>query len=93
MLKKYHELIMDAIYYVGNGNQSPPEGDSQKESNASESDKSRDNGSQKSNGKPLDWREFRASLYIQEQVHLSFYHYLLLILPKSFERWNKLSWS
>ncbi|CAA0837667.1 Protein of unknown function (DUF179 [Striga hermonthica] len=30
--------------------------------------KSGDNGSNKSQHKPLDWREFRASLYIQEQA-------------------------
>nr|XP_027091880.1 uncharacterized protein LOC113712597 [Coffea arabica] len=55
----------------GNDNQSSPEGDGQKESNPSESNKSKDIGSQKSHRKPLDWREFRASLYIQEQDEIS----------------------
>ncbi|KAL3513471.1 hypothetical protein ACH5RR_026188 [Cinchona calisaya] len=50
----------------GNGNQSSPE-DVQKGSNPPESDKSEDMSSQKSHRKPLDWREFRAGLYIQEQ--------------------------
>ncbi|CAI9117115.1 OLC1v1018452C1 [Oldenlandia corymbosa var. corymbosa] len=48
--------------------QEQKEGDSQKGSNASESNKSKDSGSQKPKRKPLDWREFRASLYIQEQT-------------------------
>lgn len=44
-----------------------PEEDNFKGSNpSSESDSSKNTGAQKSHQKPLDWREFRASLYIQE---------------------------
>lgn len=59
---------MFALLNVGNGNRSTPEGDDQKGSNSSESNESKDIGSQNSHHKPLDWREFRAGLYIQEQV-------------------------
>ncbi|XP_009775472.1 uncharacterized protein [Nicotiana sylvestris] len=46
-----------------------PEEDSQKRSNPSSgNDSSKNAGAPKSHQKPLDWREFRASLYIQEQV-------------------------
>ncbi|KAM3238455.1 protein TC [Capsicum annuum] len=44
-----------------------PEEDSLKGSNpSSENDGSKNTGAQKFHQKPLDWREFRASLYIQE---------------------------
>lgn len=46
-----------------------PEEDNLKGSNPSpENDSSKNTGSPKAHQKPLDWREFRASLYIQELV-------------------------
>lgn len=63
---------MDANVHVGNDNQSSVEGNNQKESNPSDDKKSKGIGSQKPNRNPLDWREFRASLYIQEQVMFLF---------------------
>lgn len=54
---------------VGKGDQSKPDDDSLKGSNpSSESKNVKNNGAQKSHHKTLDWREFRASLYLQEQV-------------------------
>lgn len=55
----------------GNDNQSSVEGNNEKGSNPSDGNKSKDIGSQKSNRNPLDWREFRASLYIQEQAEIA----------------------
>ncbi|KAL2497465.1 Protein of unknown function (DUF179) [Abeliophyllum distichum] len=51
----------------GNGDKSKAGGDNLKGSSP-ESNTSSDSSSQKSHRKPLDWREFRASLYIQEQT-------------------------
>ncbi|CAA2965717.1 UPF0301 TC_0483 isoform X1 [Olea europaea subsp. europaea] len=59
-----------------NSDKSKAGGDNLKGSNP-ESNASSDSSSQKSHRKPLDWREFRASLYIQEQV-LSFFPEFLL---------------
>lgn len=63
---------MNANVHVGNDNQSSVEGNNQNENNPSDGNKSKDIGSQKQNRNPLDWREFRASLYIQEQVMFLF---------------------
>lgn len=54
-----------------NGNHSNGEGNSHKGSNPSQSNKNKDVGSQKSHPKPLNWREFRAALYTQEQAELA----------------------
>lgn len=53
----------------GGDSQSNDEGD-QKGGNPSESDESEDLGSLKSHSKLLNWRDFRAGLYIQEQAEI-----------------------
>ncbi|KAJ8531010.1 hypothetical protein K7X08_025741 [Anisodus acutangulus] len=72
----YHSLLVKAMAkknsHNSNSNSSSssgkgPEEDNLKGSNpSSENDSSKNTGAQKSHQKPLDWREFRASLYIQE---------------------------
>ncbi|CAA2984614.1 UPF0301 TC_0483-like isoform X2 [Olea europaea subsp. europaea] len=58
---------MDAFAYSGNSDNSKAGGDNLKGSNP-ENNTSSDSSFKKSRQKPLDWREFRASLYIQEQA-------------------------
>lgn len=54
---------------AGNGDRStPPEGDNLKQNNSSDSSKSNDSAPQKPHRLNLDWREFRANLFAQEQV-------------------------
>ncbi|KAL6984444.1 hypothetical protein U1Q18_017821 [Sarracenia purpurea var. burkii] len=66
--KKNHENS-DFSSSSGNGDQSIPEGDASKKNNSSsESNDSNDTASQKSHRKTLDWREFRASLFVREQA-------------------------
>ncbi|MCD7451329.1 hypothetical protein HAX54_011021 [Datura stramonium] len=70
----YHSLLVKAMGKKNSDNSNSssssgkgPEEDNLKGSNpSSESDSSKNTGAQKSHQKPLDWREFRASLYIQE---------------------------
>lgn len=67
----YHSLLVKAMGKKNSDNSSSsgkgPEEDNLKGNNpSSENDSSKDTGSPKSHQKPLDWREFRASLYIQE---------------------------
>ncbi|KAA8546259.1 hypothetical protein F0562_003002 [Nyssa sinensis] len=68
MGKKDHENS-NSSSSSGNGDRSIPEGDGPKGNNpSSESNKSNETASQKSARKTLDWREFRAALYIGEQA-------------------------
>ncbi|CAN4081342.1 unnamed protein product [Withania somnifera] len=70
----YHSLLVKALSKNSSDNSNSssssgkgPEEDNLKGSNpSSESDSSKNTGAQKSHQKPLYWREFRASLYIQE---------------------------
>lgn len=55
----------------GNGDHSVPEGDGPKGNNPAESNKSSDTGTPKSQHKPTDWREFRAILYLNQQLMLN----------------------
>ena len=58
---------------AGNGDQSvPEEGGAKGNNSSSESNKSSETASQKSHGRTLDWREFRAALFAGEQVLLLF---------------------
>ncbi|XP_057503111.1 uncharacterized protein LOC130786765 [Actinidia eriantha] len=53
----------------GNGDQSvPEEGGAKGNNSSSESNKSSETASQKSHGRTLDWREFRAALFAGEQA-------------------------
>jgi len=60
MAKKNHENS-------GSGDRSIPEGDGKKKNNSSDGNKSNDTASNKSERANLDWREFRANLFAQEQ--------------------------
>lgn len=65
--------VVSIMYWVseiaGDGEHSIPEGDGPKrDESLSDSNKSNDTKSHTSNRKPSDWREFRATLYHQEQV-------------------------
>lgn len=67
----HHSLLVKAMGKKNSDNSNSsgkgPEEDNLKGSNpSSENDSSKDTGAPKSHQKPLDWREFRASLYIQE---------------------------
>ncbi|XP_055833255.1 uncharacterized protein LOC129902193 isoform X4 [Solanum dulcamara] len=69
----YHSLLVKAMGKKNSDNSNSssssgkgPEEDNLKGSNPSSgNDSSKNTGAQKSHQKPLDWREFRASLYIQ----------------------------
>lgn len=63
---------MNDYVVAGNNDRLKSGGDGLKGNNpppGAGSNKSGDTSSQKSQHKPLDWREFRASLYNQEQVN------------------------
>ncbi|XP_055833254.1 uncharacterized protein LOC129902193 isoform X3 [Solanum dulcamara] len=70
----YHSLLVKAMGKKNSDNSNSssssgkgPEEDNLKGSNPSSgNDSSKNTGAQKSHQKPLDWREFRASLYIQQ---------------------------
>ncbi|XP_021903501.1 uncharacterized protein LOC110818815 [Carica papaya] len=53
---------------AGNGDQSIPGGDDSRRNNSSDGNKSNESASQKSYPVNMDWREFRANLYRQEQA-------------------------
>ncbi|CAI9754285.1 unnamed protein product [Fraxinus pennsylvanica] len=73
---KYRSVIVNATGKKNNGNSNSSSGNSDKskaggdnlKGSNPESNTSSDSSSKKSHQKPLDWREFRASLYIQEQA-------------------------
>jgi putative transcriptional regulator len=67
--KKNHGSSNSSSSSSGDGEHSIPEGDGPKrDESLSDSNKSNDTKSPTSNRKPLDWREFRATLYHQEQA-------------------------
>lgn len=68
-----HEFLfyMGILIITGNEERSIPEGDGTRGNNSSDGNKS-ENNSEKCHHTNLDWREFRAKLYRDELVMLSF---------------------
>lgn len=70
MGKKNSQNNSDSSSSSGNGDHSVPEGDGLKGNNPAESNKPSDTGTPKPQDKATDWREFRAILYINQQLML-----------------------
>lgn len=67
--KNPHNSSSSSSSSSGNGDHSIPEEDGQIGNNpSSQGNKSSNSGSQKPHHKTLDWREFRAALYLEEQA-------------------------
>ncbi|KAJ8759545.1 hypothetical protein K2173_007168 [Erythroxylum novogranatense] len=68
MAKKNNNSSSPPSSSSGNGDRSVPQGDGSKGNNSPDGSKPSDTSSQKSHHVSLDWREFRASMIVREQV-------------------------
>lgn len=69
--KKNSQNNSDSSSPAGNGDHSIPEGEGHNGNNPPESNKSSNTGTPKSQNKATDWREFRAILYLNQQLMLN----------------------